>query len=82
MHLKRFVGKIKLSYLDFYISKTDCQRVKTGDSGLQDGTCNGKSGVWFLARSMFLTKGIITCVNPGEGIVLLIFPLSPNTKRV
>lgn len=69
----------------FLITKINFNRVKRIDSDLQDEKWDGNSGIPFsceVCLSHVPIVRIITCVNPGEGTVLLIAPLSSNTQRV
>lgn len=67
------------SCLDFFlITKINFNRVKRIDSDLQDEKWDGNSGIPFsceVCLSHVPIVRIITCVNPGEGTVLLIAPL-------
>lgn len=75
------------SCLDFFlITKINFNRVKRIDSDLQDEKWDGNSGIPFsceVCLSHVPIVRIITCVNPGEGTVLLIaHSSSSNTQRV
>ena len=75
---------VQFFFFNFLSHELNFHRIKRIDAGLQDEKWNGNSGTQIQHEvcCSHIPNGRLIMCNPGEGIVLFITPVSPNTQRL